>query len=273
MGRKKNTPSDRAFMMAQVARTARISPGFVRLTLAGLEGLEVRGADHWCRLFFARSGQDVLALPSSTTEIGWYLQYLATPKVRRPWVRAYTLRDARPDVGEVDIDFVIHGERDGSIGPAARFALDAQPGDRVGFLDQGIGFTPDHPHDWTLLIGDESALPAVAGICRSLPATARGIAIIEVPGAVDRQEFPAPPGMEITWILRDESPDEHARPGELALRALTTASFPDGAVHAHAIGESSLATGARRHLVQERGVPKRHVDFVGYWRHGRAATS
>lgn len=62
-------------------------------------------------------------------------------------MRAYTLRDARPDAGEVDIDFVIHGDEGGEHGPAAQFALDAQPGDRVGFLDQGVGFTPDHPHD------------------------------------------------------------------------------------------------------------------------------
>ena len=122
MGRKKNDPPDRAFMMARVARTERISPTCVRLTLDGVDGLEARGVDHWCRLFFARQGQDVLALPSSTTEIGWYLQYLATPKTRRPWVRAYTMRKVRPDVGEVDIDFVIHAGPDGSIGPAARFA-------------------------------------------------------------------------------------------------------------------------------------------------------
>lgn len=281
MSRKKNTPSDRAFLMAEVARTERLSPNFVRVTLAGLDGLEVRGADHWCRLFFAREGQDTLALPSKTSELGWYLQYLATPKSRRPWVRAYTLRDARPEVGEVDIDFVIHEDENGNVGPAARFALDAQPGDRVGFLDQGVGFTPDHDHDWTLLIGDETALPAIAGICRSLPADARGLAIIEVPTAADRQEFAAPQGMEVTWMPRDEStedsgdysPEGHGRPGELALRALTTATLPDGVVHDHAIGESALATGARRHLVQERGVPKRHVDFVGYWRQGRAATS
>lgn len=273
MRRKKNTPSDRSFMMAHVARTERLSPNFVRVTLAGLEGLEERGVDHWCRLFFSRQGQDVLALPTSTTEIGWYLQYLATPKVRRPWVRAYTVRDARPDVGEVDIDFVIHRDHTGSTGPAAQFALDARPGDLVGFLDQGVGFTPDHPHDWTLLIGDETALPAIAGICRSLAETARGVAIIEIPTASDRQDIAAPAGMEVTWISRDESSQTHARPGELALHALTAAPLPDGAVHAHAIGESALATGARRHLVQERGVPKRHVDFAGYWRHGRPATS
>lgn len=273
MSRKKNTPTDRRFMMAHVVRTVRVSPSFVRLTLAGLDGFDYRGADHWCRLFFTRQGQDVLALPTRTTEVGWYLQYLATPRPRRPWVRAYTVRDARPEVGEVDIDFVIHGDQSGTIGPAARFALDAQPGDRVGFLDQGTAFTPDHPHDWTLLVGDETALPAIAGICRSLPALSRGLAIIEIPTADDRQEIAAPDGMEIVWIARDESSEVVEKPGELALSTLTAATLPDGAVHAHTIGESRLATGARRHLVHERGVPKRHVDFVGYWRHGRAATS
>lgn len=273
VSRKKNTPSERSFMMAHVVRSEPVSPNFVRLTLGGLEGLEARGTDHWCRLFFARQGQDVLQLPTRTTEIGWYLQYLATPKTRRPWVRAYTLRDVRPAVGEADIDFVIHGGQDGSIGPAAQFALDAQPGDRLGFLDQGTAFTPDHPHDWTLLVGDETALPAIAGICRSLPEAVRGRVIIEIPTANDRQDLCAPPGVEVDWIIRDESSQVDGRPGKLALQALASAELPDGVVHAHAVGESRLATGARRHLVQERGVPKRNVDFVGYWRHGRPATS
>ena len=77
MGRKKNTPTDCQFMMAEVIKTERISPNFVRLTLAGLDGLKAWGSDQWCRLFFTRQGQDVLALPTRTTEIGWYLQYLA----------------------------------------------------------------------------------------------------------------------------------------------------------------------------------------------------
>src|SRR5699024_3193241 len=100
-----------------------------------------------------------------------------------------------------------------------------------------------------------------------------GLAIIEIPTADDRQEIAAPDGMEIVWIARDESSEVVEKPGELALSTLTAATLPDGAAHAHTIGESRLATGARRHLVHERGVPKRHVDFVGYWRHGRAATS
>lgn len=273
MGRKKNTPADRQFTVAHVRQAERISPNFVRLTLGGLDELVPRGHDHWCRLFLAREGQDVLQLPTRTSEIGWYLQYLATPKVRRPWVRAYTLRDVRPETGEVDIDFVIHEDEAGGLGPAVRFALSASPGDRVGFLDQGVGFTPDHPHDWTLLVGDETALPAVAGISASLPETARGIAIIEVPTAGDRQELLVPPEMEVRWIHRDESSMGTDRPGQLALEALKTTVPPDGVLHAHLIGESGLATGARRHLVHEWGVPKRHVDFAGYWRHGRPATT
>lgn len=273
MGRKKNTPADRRFAMAHVRHAERISPSFVRVTLGGLDRLVPRRHDHWCRLFFAREGQDALQLPTRTSEIGWYLQYLATPKVRRPWVRAYTVRDARPDAGEVDVDFVIHGDEAEGPGPAARFALGARPGDRLGFLDQGIGFTPDHPHDRTLLVGDETAMPALAGITASLPEAARGLAIIEVPTADDRQEFRRPPGMEVRWVHRDESSAGTDRPGELALATLKATDPLDGVVHAHLIGESALATGARRHLVQEWGVPKRNVDFVGYWRHGRHATT
>ncbi|MFB9643113.1 SIP domain-containing protein [Agromyces lapidis] len=47
------------------------------------------------------------------------------------------------------------------------------------------------------------------------------------------------------------------------LRAL---ALPDASVYAFAVGESKLATGARRLLVDERGVPKRNVTFCGYWR-------
>jgi len=68
--------------------------------------------------------------------------------------------------------------------------------------------------------------------------------------------------------------DPHALlPGALALEAVRSADLPSGPVYAYAVGESTLATGVRRHLVNDRGVPKTHVDFVGYWRHGHAASA
>jgi NADPH-dependent ferric siderophore reductase len=269
----------------------------MRVTLGGdgLAQFTPAGYDQWFRLFLPRAGQDMLRLPTRTSGL-WYAEYLTTPKARRPWVRNYTVRAARPDLNEIDVDFVLHaGDDDLSAGaaghsveqaaehavehsdehvsgPGAGFAQAAERGMRVGILDQGVAYNPRHPHDWTLLVTDESGLPAVAGICESLPDDARGIAVIEVPTAGDKQEFRAPSGVELRWVARSDG-DAHAVPGQAALAELQELDLARHGteVYAFAVGESSLATGARRHLVNECGVPKSHVDFVGYWRHGRSS--
>ena len=268
-------------VMAEVVNTKRVTPNMMRVTLGGddLAHLTPAGYDQWFRLFLPRAGQDMLRLPKRTSGL-WYAEYLTTPKAQRPWVRNYTVRAARPDLNEIDVDFVLHaGEHEGSAdgadhgwGPGAGFAQAAARGTRVGILDQGVAYNPRHPHDWTLLVADESGLPAVAGICESLPDDARGLAVVEVPTAGDEQEFRAPSGVEVRWVFRPDG-DPHAVPGQAALAALYEADLSGfgSEVYAFAVGESSLATGARRHLVNERGVPRTHVDFVGYWRHGRSS--
>ncbi|MFI9487175.1 siderophore-interacting protein [Promicromonospora sp. NPDC052451] len=263
--------------MAEVVNTKRVTPSMMRVTLGGdgLAQFTPAGYDQWFRLFLPRAGQDMLRLPTRSSAL-WYAEYLTTPKARRPWVRNYTVRAARPDLNEIDVDFVLHGAGDQHAGdahpsgPGAGFAEAAERGTRVGLLDQGIGYDPRHAHDWTLLVADESGLPAVAGICESLPRDARGIAVVEVPTAEDRQEVRAPAGVELRWVVRDAA---DAVPGQAALAALRELDLAGagGAVHAFAVGESSLATGTRRYLVGECGVPKTHVDFVGYWRHGRSS--
>lgn len=290
-------------VMAEVISTKQVSPNMMRVTLGGdeLDRFTPAGYDQWFRLFLPRAGQDMLRLPTRTSGL-WYAEYLTTPKARRPWVRNYTVRAARPDLNELDVDFVLHaGEDDGgeagghdaghaaghAAGPGAGFAQAAEQGLRVGLLDQGVAYNPRHDHDWTLLVADESGLPAVAGICESLPDGARGVAVVEVPTAADKQEFRAPAGVEVRWVVRSEAAGDgvgqagahdaaaHAVPGQAALADLCALdlSAHGGDVYAFTIGESALATGARRHLVGERGVPKAHVDFVGYWRHGKAAPS
>lgn len=264
-------PVDPHVLVAEVVGTKRVSPHVVRVTLGG-EGLgllTVTGFDQWFRLFLHREGQDTLSLPSRTSKL-WYAQYLATPRARRPWVRSYTIRASRPDLREIDVDLVVHGEDDGTCGPAASFALAARPGDTVGLLDQGMGFNPRHEHDAVLLVADETGLPAVAGVLESLPDDARGLALVELPSAVDAQDVRVPAGVELRWVPRDETADPHAVPGVAALAALTGATLPEGVLYAYLVGEQALVTGGRRHLVNERGVPKAHVDFIGYWRHGHA---
>ena len=278
-------------VMAEVISTKQVSPNMMRVTLGGdeLDRFTPAGYDQWFRLFLPRAGQDMLRLPTRTSGL-WYAEYLTTPKARRPWVRNYTVRAARPDLNELDVDFVLHAGDDEeaghdgghAVGPGAGFAQAAEQGLRVGLLDQGVAYNPRHDHDWTLLVADESGLPAVAGICESLPDDARGVAVVEVPTAADKQEFRTPSGVELRWVVRSEGAGDgagqdgtHAVPGQAALADLCALDLSghDGDVYAFTIGESALATGARRHLVGERGVPKAHVDFVGYWRHGKAAPS
>ncbi|PRZ05106.1 NADPH-dependent ferric siderophore reductase [Isoptericola sp. CG 20/1183] len=266
-GRK---PVDPQVVVAEVVTTKQVTPHMMRVTLGGLDRFTPLGFDQWFRLFLQRSGQDMLRPPTRSSEWGWYLQYLATPRSRRPWVRNYTVRAARPDLGEIDVDFVIHADAEGSSGPAADFATTARTGDTVGLLDQGATYDPQHPHDWTLLVGDETALPAVAGICESLPADARGIAVVEVPTADDQQDFRAPSGVEVRWVARDETTGADAVPGQAALAEVRRLTLPDGVGSAYAAGEAGLATGVRRHLVAA-GMPKAHITFLGYWRHGKPA--
>ncbi|PFG43680.1 NADPH-dependent ferric siderophore reductase [Isoptericola jiangsuensis] len=272
-GRK---PVEPHVLLAEVVRTKQVSEHMMRVTFGGdgLERLTTVGYDQWFRLFLQREGADAMRLPTRTSGLGWYAQYLTTPRARRPWVRSYTVREARPDLREIDVDFVLHGahghEGSGEPGPASTFAATARTGDTVGILDQGVGFNPRHPHDWTLLVADESGLPAVAGICEALPDDARGIAVVEVPTAADRQDFRAPAGVDVRWVERHRV-DPAAVPGTAALNVVRSLDLLDGDVYAFSVGESSLATGVRRHLVADRGVPRTHADFVGYWRHGRGA--
>ena len=117
-----------------------------------------------------------------------------------------------------------------------------------------------------LLVADETGAPAVAGICASVPPSATGLAIIEAPSADDILPFDAPAGIEVRWLVRDAS----AKPGSLALAALEELAAPASDTHAFIVGEQSLPTAARRHLVAQ-GLGKDRISFVGYWRVGAAS--
>lgn len=251
---------------ATVLRTERITPHMVRVTFSGddLARLPQRGYDHWFRLFLPRSDgrTDFAAVPEGFG-VGGYLRYLTARSGTRPPVRNYTVRAHRPEVGELDVDFVAHGD-EGIAGP---WAQRAQPGERIALIDQGRGFDPVEDADMVLLVGDESALPAVAGILRDLPREAAGLAIIEIPDPADRQDVAAPDGVEVRWLARA---DPHDRPGLLALDAVRawTPERP-ATLHAYLAGEQQLVAESRRHLVAA-GVPKARIAFTGYWRVGRA---
>lgn len=259
------THAPSGLVRATVVRREQVTPHMVRVTLAGgdLARYEFKGFDQWFRLAIPVHDGDRLDNLPTRFGIGGYLRYLTLPKGTRPVIRNYTARAYRTDPAELDIDFVVHG----TDGIAAPWAHAVEPGADVAFIDQGCGWNPV-PADSILIVADESGLPAAAGILRDLPRQTRGTAIIELFDARDRQELTPPPAVEIRWLERraDQLPGASALP---ALRALELT----GSVYAFTVGESALATGARRHLVTERGIPKSNVTFCGYWKHGVAAAS
>ena len=254
-------PANPTMVVAEVMRSERISPTIMRITLGGeaLDRFEAMGFDQWFRLFLPPA-DDVdtnFDLPKKINLLG-YVQFLAMPKATRPVMRNYTVRQFRAETRELDIDFVAHGDN----GPASRWAGAARVGDTVALLDQGVMFNPVDGADWHLLVGDESGLPAIAGILRDMPRDSVGHAFIEIPDAADAQALDSPAGIEVHWLPRDHG----GRPGTLALSTVQGFDLPAGVVSAYVVGEQSLPTSLRRWLVNERGVPKANVTFCGFWR-------
>ena len=258
-------PADPQLFRAEVLSSRDLTPSLRRVTAAGeaLRHFDWMGYDHWFRLFITRPDQSSFTLPE-LSGAKWYKQYLAIPEHERPHCANYTVADFRPEVGEIDIDFVIHRGADGELeGGAAIWACAAQPGDRLAFLDQGIIF--DRPDDASevLIVADESGLPAVAGILRSLPHDTVGRVIQEVPTALDRRDLPGPAGVDISWVVRD---DAHVVAGVKSLAALKEHPELDPAGYGFVVGESRLATEGRRQM-HRLGLPKDRITFSGFWKH------
>lgn len=270
--RATRTKPERAELLTlQVVRTERVSPSFVRVVFTGddLARFQHMGYDQWFRLFLPVEGGDLARAPQKLDTVG-LVKFLAVTKSARPIFRNYTVRAFRrqPDGNELDVDFVVHGVGDNHVvsGPtAAAWAAGVQPGDLAAIIDEGIGFDRRVFGRPIVVVADESALPAAAGILESLPRTTRGTAILEVPTDADVRTIDAPDGIDVRWIIRATD----RRPGALALEAIAVLPVSDGHA-AWVAGEQTLARDARRHWVAA-GIPKDQIAFTGYWRAGRSS--
>ncbi|MFP5022815.1 siderophore-interacting protein [Pseudonocardia phyllosphaerae] len=244
--------------LLRVARTERVTPRMIRVTLTGdeLDGFPGHGPDRRIKMFFPVEGQERPAVPrASTGGPVW------PPGEPRPAIRTYTVRRFVPDAGEhgeLDVDFVVHAGH----GPAAAWAVAAEPGAWVGVSEPGGRWTPDPAAEHQVVIGDESALPAVATVLETLAAELPGVpvrAFLEVADAGEEQSLPG--DAEVTWVHRGD-----ATPGEPLVAAVTAAALPSGRGQAWLSGESAAVKDLRAHLLGERGMDRRAVYATGYWR-------
>lgn len=258
----------------------------------------------------------------------WYGTWRAMDPSTRPVIRTYTTRAVRYERGEVDVDMVVHpplrvahgepayegehvkaagGELEG-LGPAARWIRHARVGDEAMILGRNRYFVGDcGGQDFIapalteafLIGGDETAAPAIARMMEELPASARGVAVVELPSDADCSYLPTHPGIEVRVFGRGDRPHgerlvaevmraaaELSPPGvaheveeididhdilwEVPRHAKGGAALKRASLYTWLAGEAGAVKTLRRHLVAERGMDRRSVAFMGYWRLGRA---
>ncbi|MEV4494004.1 siderophore-interacting protein [Micromonospora coxensis] len=241
---------------ARVVRTERPTPHLVRVVLGGeeLAGLPVgQYTDHYVKLLFPPDG---VTYPHPVDLATIKREY---PAEQWPRLRAYTVRAWDPTAGELTLDVVHHGD-EGLAGP---WAARLRPGDEVLFTGPGGAYAPDPTADWHLLVGDESALPAIGAALERLPLDAPAVVLVEVAGPADEQPLPSPGAVELTWLHRGDRPV-----GAALVEAVRALDFPPGRVHAFVHGEATFVKDLRRLLRVERGVPRDDLSISGYWRRG-----
>lgn len=219
---------------------------------------------------FAPAGPDtflfLLLPPAGRTEVGidqsfTWEHHAQMPEADRPVGAYYTLRRWRPEVAELDILMVLHGDG----GPASAWGARAQPGDAVALWGPRTAYHPPADTDRLLLVADETGLPAVAVILEQAPDGMPVHVIAEVADEAERHPLPSRPDTDVRWVHRDG-----AEAGSTTLLVDAVRSLPpfEGTTYVWGGGESRTMTAVRRHVRDERGLPASAVSLVAYWRHG-----
>jgi NADPH-dependent ferric siderophore reductase len=249
----------------EVARVVDVTPGMRRVTLTGDQLGSFAGSDGTTFPEFASNGFDdsvrlIFPYPGESEPV---VPVYKDGKYRWPadppalW-RVYTVRRYDAQARELDIDFVKHG-----VGVATTWAYRANPGDRLHVGGPSVSSGRPEGYDWFLVVGDDTAIPAIGRLLEELPDETQAQVYIEVAETAHRTDLPARPGVEVTWIVRNG-----AAPGTgpLLLQAVREADRREGSMFAWLAGEQSVVRDLRRYLIEERGVDKSDIDFTGYWR-------
>ncbi|RON46654.1 siderophore-interacting protein [Pseudomonas frederiksbergensis] len=233
----------------KVLRVVDLTPRMRRITLGGpeLAGFVSLGTDDHVKLLFPQNAAETAALETLVLGAGKTDQPL-------PPMRDYTPRRYDLDTLELDIDFVLHGD-----GPASTWAEQAQPGQFLHIGGpRGSMIVPDI-FDSYLLIGDETALPAIARRLEGLAANRRALVIIEVENGSEQQKLQSPAQVNVIWVLRDGGQNN-------LLNTVKELQVPSGNLYAWVATETKVSRQIRRVLLDEHGLNEQFVKAVGYWR-------
>lgn len=222
-----------------VRSVARLTPQMIRIVLEGedLADFVSLGADDHVKLFLPGAGDK--------------------PEMRDYTPRAYDTADR-----SLTLDFAVH-----EAGPATAWALQARPGDSMTIGGPRGSAVVAPVFDWYLLVGDETALPAMGRWVGELPETTRVITLAAVQGPGEEQAFSARAAHQAHWLHRAMSASADPAPLVAALAGL---ELPPGKGFVWIAAEAGVARALRQHMLETRQHPREWLKASGYWLKGQA---
>ncbi|KAA2315524.1 siderophore-interacting protein [Pseudooceanicola sediminis] len=170
-------------------------------------------------------------------------------------MRDYTPRRYDTDGRSLVLDFAVH-----DAGPATAWAVGAAVGDRLNIGGpRGSRRITGQISQW-VLIGDETALPAMGRFAEEAEAGARVSMFAAVRDAAEEQAFDSAADLRMTWVHRPESQAADAR---ALLEAVKDAPFGEG-TFIWIAAEASVTQAVRAWFI-EAGHPLVWTKSAGYW--------
>jgi NADPH-dependent ferric siderophore reductase len=241
----------------EVLSTHRLGSHLVRVVLGGpgLAGFASTGdSDEYVNCFFLPAAAAYTA-PFDDDAVR------ALPREQRPHPRRMTVRRWDAEAGELTLDIASHGD----VGHAGRWAAAAVTGDCLQLRGPAGGYRPHPDADAYLLVGDESALPAIAACAEAVPAGRPVTAVVEVEDGAGEIPLDSPGDLDVHWVHR--AGREHEL-DTLLSDAVAALPRPSGSVSAFVHGEAAATRAVRRHLLEERIVTEDRLSCSPYWRRG-----
>ena len=179
------------------------------------------------------------------------------PRSGRSPKRTFTVRNAVPEDGTMTVDFVLHGS-----GPASTWAERAKVGDAIWAGETRSGYEVPPRGSHLVLIGDDTALPAMGAIAEATPDDVRITAIAEVVDGLDERVLSDTRALDPIWLHRGKDPSNAGGP---TANLLETLVVPDDA-YWWVAGERDAILSMRDLILGIRGVPPERFSLNAYWR-------
>jgi len=238
------------FRTLSLSRKEQIGPRLIRVTLAGdeLDGFEIKQPAASVRLLFPSRGSSELVLPE------WNGNEFLFADGSRPIIRTFTPRAMTSD--GLDIEMVVHKG-----GAASAWAKTAMPGSRAALSGPGRGYTIDEHATGYLLIGDETAVPAISQLLEHIPSAIPVEIHLEVASGFGRLELPTRARADVAWHALAAGDVR----GTAMLAALRDTALTD-TTSLWCAGEAAAMHGIRTYLFGEAGLARSRATVRGYWK-------